>query len=172
MGQYYKPIILGKNKKTVVKWMYSHDYSNSLKLMEHSWMENDFVRTFESLLFNNPQPIVWCGDYAEPEKGLKNNAYMRCNVKTQVKPVVQKKQVGRYIVNHTKKTFVDKTKGIDIDGWKIHPLPLLTCEGNGQGGGDFFGDEKGKVGIWARDIISIETKKPKDFKELVFDLHE
>lgn len=172
MGQYYKPIILAENKKTIVKWMYSHEYGNGLKLMEHSWMKNNFVRAFETLLLNNPQRVVWAGDYAEPEKGLKNNAYSRCIDKTCVKPPVPSKQVGRYVVNHTKKTFVDKSKVIDVDGYKIHPLPLLTCEGNGQGGGDFFGNEKGKVGIWARDIISIETKKPKGFKELIFDLTE
>lgn len=172
MGQYYKPIILAKNKKTVVKWMYSHEYDSGLKLMEHSWLKNPFVLTFEALLLNNPQSIVWAGDYAEAEKGLKKNSYSRCTDKTKVNPKIQDKTVGRYIVNHTKKTFVDKTKGIDVDGWKIHPLPLLTCEGNGQGGGDFFGNEKGKVGIWARDIISIETKKPKGFKELIFDLCE
>jgi hypothetical protein len=81
----------------------------------------------------------------------------------------------RYLVNHDKKEFVDKTKTPkDNDGWQIHPLPLLTCEGNGRGGGDFHkgGDV---VGRWARDIISVERTKsaiPKDYTELKFDLVE
>ena len=54
MGQYYNPTILADNKKTVVKWMYSHDYGNSLKLMEHSYIGNKFVAAFESLITNNP----------------------------------------------------------------------------------------------------------------------
>ena len=82
----------------------------------------------------------------------------------------------RYIVNHDKKEFVDKNKcKADSDGWKIHPLPLLTCEGNGRGGGDFRGDERGLVGRWARNVISVERSKrliPKDYTEIVFDLVE
>ena len=43
----------------------------------------------------------------------------------------------------------------------MHPLPLLTCEGNGNGGGDYH-SEYGKeyVGTWARDLIGcVSTKK-------------
>jgi hypothetical protein len=80
----------------------------------------------------------------------------------------------RYVVNHTKKEFIDKNRVLkDTDGYKIHPLPLMTCEGNGQGGGDFFGeDPKGLVGSWARDLISIEGQKPEGFTEIIFDLVE
>lgn len=81
----------------------------------------------------------------------------------------------RYLVNHDKKEFVDKTKTPrDDDGWRIHPLPLLTCEGNGRGGGDYRGESE-LVGRWARDVISVESTKsaiPKDYTELNFDLVE
>jgi len=89
---------------------------------------------------------------------------------------------AKYLVNHDKKQFVNKTKTPkDGDGWKIHPLPLLTCEGNGRGGGDFFVSTEKKqgnvelIGVWARDKISVVSKKaeiPKGFTELVFDLTE
>ena len=65
MGQYYKPCILGGNKKTVKAWMYSHEYDNGLKLMEHSYIGNSFVSAFESLIKNKPQRVVWAGDYAD-----------------------------------------------------------------------------------------------------------
>lgn len=88
---------------------------------------------------------------------------------------IHKASETRYLVNHDKKQFVDKTKvPTNGDGWKIHPLPLLTCEGNGRGGGDFRG-ESDLVGSWARDTISIESKKadiPKGYTELIFDLVE
>jgi len=50
MGQYYKPINIDNNQ-----WLLSYDYtagewSIGLKLMEHSWMKNPFVKTVESLL--------------------------------------------------------------------------------------------------------------------------
>jgi hypothetical protein len=71
MGQYYYPVVLGKNKRTVKQWMLSHDFNSGLKLMEHSWIENDFVKRFETLIHDNPQPVVWAGDYAEHCNGLK-----------------------------------------------------------------------------------------------------
>jgi hypothetical protein len=70
---------------------------------------------------------------------------------------------------------VDKSLVKDIPSWKgtkIHPLPLLTCEGNGLGGGDFRGNERGIVGTWARDLISIESECPKGYQGLPFNLKE
>jgi hypothetical protein len=165
MGQYYKPIILAENKKTVMKWMYSHKYNNGLKLMEHSYVGNNFVGAFESLIKDNPKRVVWAGDYADDCRGRKTNLYSRCKDSLEVTPTANDKDV-RFIINHTKKTFVDKHKGSKgNDGWQIHPLPLLTCEGNGRG-------ESSLIGSWARDVISVSDTKPKDFEELVFDLVE
>jgi hypothetical protein len=83
---------------------------------------------------------------------------------------------AKYLINYDKKEFVNKTKvPKDSEGWQIHPLPLLTCEGNGRGGGDFRGDETKLIGRWSRDKIGVVTKKsevPKDFKEIIFDLTE
>ena len=42
---------------------------------------------------------------------------------------------------------------------------------NGRGGGDFCG-RSGLIGTWARDVISVSATKPKDFKELIFDVTE
>jgi hypothetical protein len=84
---------------------------------------------------------------------------------------------AKYLINHDKKQFVNKTKTPkDAEGWQVHPLPLLTCEGNLRGGGDFRGkDENNIVGSWARNRISVTTKKsdiPKEFQELIFDIKE
>jgi hypothetical protein len=184
MGQYYKPIKLKDNKKTVESWMYSHDYSNGLKLMEHSWIGNDFVSSVENLLIKGGlwynSPIVWAGDYAPEDKGFKTNHYMRCIESKKIK-LMWVKNIGdeyRYIVNHTKKLFVDKTKvpvTTEYNGFefKIHPLPLLTCEGNGNGGGDFYGNDEDKIiGSWARNRISIERTFPLGYKEIIFKLKE
>ena len=42
MGQYYHPTIMGK-RYGVQGWLYSHAYGEGLKLMEHSYLGNDFV---------------------------------------------------------------------------------------------------------------------------------
>jgi hypothetical protein len=179
MGQYYHPAVLGKNGKTVKKWLYSHDFDSGLKLMEHSWIENTFVKTFESLIKDNPQRVVWAGDYADECKGLKTNVNSRCTDKLKVKkPERYSDEVypvsvldSRFVINHSKKVYVDKINIPDNDGWRIHPLPLLTCEGNGRGGGDFRGDAE-IVGTWARDLISVSKTQPEGYKEIIFDLIE
>ncbi len=200
MGQYFKPIILGEKPKdgeheTVKAWMYSHSYDNGLKLMEHSYQGNNFVSTFEKELTRRgnhyKSRVVWAGDYAKEELGLKiieegkeydANLYSLCNDENEIKPKVAKTDDYPFIVNHTKKQFVDKNKVPEIQDWegvKIHPLPLLTSEGNGQGGGDFRGEDENQIiGSWARDVISIEKESPlvmigtTDYTELIFDLKE
>ena len=135
--------------------------------MEHSYIGNEFVGVIENAILRNPSIVVWAGDYAE------DKIYSACTESTEItSPAIVVEEC--YIVNHTKKQFVDKSKvKADKYGWKIHHLPLLTCEGNGEGGGDFFGkDPKGLVGSWARDLISIESVKPEKFKEIVFNLKE
>ena len=171
MGQYYKPTSLQTND-----YVYSWDFNNGLKLMEHSWIRNEFVNFVESLiakggLWEN-HPIVWAGDYANEEPDSNLNLYNMVKEKL-TKPEGYKKKYYRYLINETTKTFVDKSKIPNVDGWKIHPLPLLTCEGNGGGGGDYFGRDKNNIiGTWARNIITVSTKKPKGYTELIFDLIE
>jgi hypothetical protein len=173
MGQYFNAIVLNDNKKQPKAWVYSHKFGSGLKLMEHSWMKNPFVGAFESLILKNPENIVWGGDYADNVKGCKTNLYDRCKESTEVIPTkITTLKESRYIINHDKKEFVDKTKvPTDADGWRIHPLPLLTCNSNGRGGGDFRGESE-LVGKWAYDKISVDSKKPKDYTELIFDLVE
>ena len=85
MGQYYKPSILKTNyklaKNPVEVALYAWDFSNGLKLMEHSWARNNLVGAFIHLIGENSphygKPCVWAGDYADDftsrmvtEKGL------------------------------------------------------------------------------------------------------
>jgi hypothetical protein len=181
MGQYYYPIILAENKKTVKAWMYSHKYENGLKLMEHSWLGNKFVNAFESLIKDNPKRVVWAGDYADECKGLKTNLYQRCSESSEVFPRTTDEH-ARFVINHTKNEFVDTKKcpisnfwidpetGVK-DPFIVHPLPLLTCEGNGRGGGDFRPENK-YVGTWARDLVSVSDKQPEGFDEIKPDFKE
>ena len=216
MGQYYKSVFLNENNKPI-SYAYSHDFGCGLKLMEHSWMLNPFVRFIENQLMLQAQKLVWAGDYADNEnpetitnkeiKALSREDSEDWNAETIKKEGVNlyslSELVGKithdetipkdkskydykykkiaplqakYLINYDKKEFVNKTKvPKDSEGWQIHPLPLLTCEGNGRGGGDFRGDEVKLIGCWSRDKIGVATKKtevPKDFKEIIFDLTE
>lgn len=66
MGQYYIPVIVLGNK--IKKAFYSHAYGNGLKLMEHSYIGNNFVNAVLHEIFEGPlgaQRLVWLGDYAD-----------------------------------------------------------------------------------------------------------
>lgn len=179
MGQYYKPMSLDKKE-----WIYSHAYDNGLKLMEHSYLGNNFVALVEELLKPqgawNKTRIVWAGDYAddEPETDWLNkgeeypdkNLYSIIGTSEhEIKPLeVERDKEYKYLCNHTKKEFVnyDKVDGLS-DKWNttIHPLPLLTCEGNGRGGGDFHKEDE-RIGMWARDVLSLEKELPEGMIEV------
>jgi len=159
-------------------WVKAHEYNNGLKLMEHSYIGNDFVAAVEAELCPEGRfymsSVVWAGDYADNEPGQENNLYHLCDPDRKIHPVPVDMSAYKFIVNHTKKLYVDKTKILEIpdcDGLCLHPLPLLTCEGNGRGGGDFRGTHA-IIGSWARDRISVEMICPPEYAELSFELVE
>lgn len=198
MGQYYMPVSLTSDKQNVKSYVYSHHITSrykgydgkmhtsgqGLKLMEHSYLKNKMMLCVEALLIEGGEwhktPIVWAGDYSDHVRN-EMNYYDMCDSTDEgehvareliPKPLTAKQQKEfQFIVNHTKKEFVDKKKVPNVDGWQIHPLSLLTSSGNGRGGGDFRGDND-FVGTWAADVISVEKEIPADFKEIVPNFKE
>ena len=175
MGQYYKPCMIDDHKK-VKSWIYSHDYDNGLKLMEHSYLGNNMMQAIMNLLKVGglwyKQRIVWAGDYADPEfigdKNQHANLYDMCKDSKKIHPT-DRLVNPMYLVNHTKNLYVDLTKlPKDPDNWCVHPLSLLTAEGNGRGGGDYR-VENPYVGTWARHRLSAELEgfDVSKFKEIV-----
>lgn len=150
--------------------------------MEHSYVGNAFVETIVATLQQHSQRVVWAGDYADPEGDghtLYDHAHAIHNVPCEIVQAATPEPY-RYLLNVTAKEYVDMTKvPVERDGSEfslsIHPLPLLTAEGNGRGGGDFRGDEE-YVGRWARDFISVKPDAtawpPKGWTEIVPDFSE
>ena len=134
MGQYYYAVILNASGK-LVAWMDACVYNEGMKLMEHAYLNSAFVNTFESLLIPGgayyKSRVVWAGDYAEKENGQDMNLHELCDETTRIHPAVESAAKYRFLVNHTKKQYVDKSRLNSL-----HPLPLLTAEGNGRGGGE------------------------------------
>ena len=83
-----------------------------------------------------------------------------------------------FLVNLTKKIYVDLNKycfeSIDRDGqWCINPLPILTCVGNGLGGGDYYGERgREEIGSWAFDRIYFSDLRPSLFTEVNLSFKE
>jgi len=168
MGQYYLAVLLDDAGK-ILRWV----SPRGMKLMEHAYLDDSVVNSFEYCL--NPtnkyfkSRVVWAGDYADNEQDSNENLYKMCVERTDLEAVlpIESTRSFPFLVNHDKKQFVDKRKSSSM----IHPLPLLTCEGNGRGGGDL--DSKSPlIGSWARDHISIECAAPDNYSELIFDLSD
>jgi hypothetical protein len=104
-----------------------------------------------------------------------------------VEVTVELTESPRYFVNHTKREYVDVEACPAFQPeWSdkamtVHPLPLLTCEGNGRGGGDYhsydWDRETGQtvdhimpgqqfIGRWARDHIQACDEPPAGFTEI------
>jgi hypothetical protein len=197
MGQYYKAVMLEDDKKTVKAFV---NPAMGAKLMEHSWMLNDFVAIIENVILRKPTVLVWAGDYADGEIDESGNEMMiphedesypltlhsMCRYRDELahgEPFLgldkfdddytKSSMIRKYIVNHDTKEYVDKSKSPkDKNGWRVHPLPLLVADGNNRGGGDYRDGypDFDKVGMWKRNLISMETRKsdiPKDYKEVI-----
>ena len=206
MGQYYKCVVLKNDwketKKPVRAALSSYDFNNGAKLMEHSYVHNNYVGAFMHLVHEldtdrSGLPCVWCGDYADAVATEGLPLIERINPDTQESEVVggfqayneacdwmgeyggkksneyldviklvndAPKHYYNYIINHTKKQYVEvpncyKTK------WLIHPLPILLADGNGKGSWDYYEGQYGEkhnarfVGLWAYDTISVTNSK-------------
>jgi len=186
MGQYYKAILLADKpqadkpqadkpqagREIIRLWSDPHDYGYGSKLMEHTYFDNYFVMNLEYQLspegMFHQSRVVWAGDYAEEEQEPaesdeeSKNLYHLCKEDSTHRPLPHHDtHAYPYVVNHTTKQYVDKKKEI------IHPLPLLTAEGNGAGGGDYRGDNEYLCGAWARHVISVEKEPPAGYEELI-----
>lgn len=194
MGQYYKPTALDKNADVTandwqpIKWQLdSFSFDQLSKLMEHSYVRNALVQAVEYLLAKDKDgtPFVWAGDYADEYTGFADNLYAIGDSRTGLAELfkdgvlteykgdfgepfyrIKRPKNYKYVINHTKKMYVEIPPH-RAGELTIHPLPLLTCESNGRGGGDYDSDEgKDYVGAWKYDTISVGNRVPKGYEKL------
>ena len=179
MGQYF---MVGLKKKNGKKWQIYRPHG--FKLMEHSYIGNDVCNAICKLLYKKPAYVMWCGDYWEPGE-MKLPSYSSDPVKPTKEEFwadkVKEKEVsddtfeirGKYLINLDSKEYIDMSEYIESasvgqftdDGWAVHPLPLLTANSNGQGGGDYYEEYPNAdlCGTWADCLIVIDDKPPKGF---------
>jgi hypothetical protein len=175
MGQYYKIIFLDEAGK-IVRWISPwHPHDSGIKLTEHCYLKNSVCTTVEYLLSplgeNFKGRIVWAGDYADPEPDTEQNLYHIADDLNLYQYAGEHNvtQLLPYIVNHTKKLFVDKRKKIYMnESLPIHPLPFLTAEGCGASGSDIHTRNE-LLGSWARDVLSVEREVQEGYNEIVIE---
>lgn len=194
MGQYYRAMVKKPNGRLDV---YNRDVIRKskpeymlAKLTEHSWWLNDFVNAvcLDILNSKDKNRVAWIGDYAHTylkcydltsHNGLNkeqiNRMYKRCwNCEGRAVNHTDFTLDGLFLINHTKKQYIDCSQyykdSVMPDEWCLHPLPLLTCIGNGLGGGDYCSptddSTKDYVGAWAWDEISIADKPVSDYSAI------
>ena len=179
MGQYYFAVILNEeNAKEgvleVENWFDPESYGSGKKLMSHAYLETKLTNVVMKHLFKNPQPLIWVGDYSDT--GLYQIARDNCPSKELLYVHTDYDKYNKYIVNYSKGLYVmSNTQPKDADGWQIHPLPLLTSNGNGMGGGDYHGTNMRHVGSWSTDLIATYRNRkhfPTRFKKIELDFVE
>lgn len=166
MGQYYKAYIENEDG---IKVLYSWDYGSGLKLMEHSWLGNDFVNAAYTLIDEHPSRVGWIGDYST-DVGVDEDVYRLCwddaghHEKVAPNDYFKNDVHEGFLVNYSKEQIVDiaeYAKLANDDGWVTNPLPLLTAIGNGLGGGDYHENCRNAdmVGYWYMDVIAFEHER-------------
>lgn len=173
MGQYYKAVFVNTKKDKVEEYFDSWDTNNGEKLMEHSYIGNHFVMNVTYKMINSPKRLVWAGDYADAVVGednfynLTNNAEKSEPFEIDMKHALEANTI---YINHDKKEWFDLNKQTipNMRGWGgiAHPLPILTADGNGRGGGDYHGACEELVGTWKGDLIEVSDTIPADYKEI------
>lgn len=116
MGQYYKQILMGK-RYGVQGYLYSWDYDNGQKLLEHSYMGNNFVNAVLRKIDHQPMRVAWMGDYADspyPEDSDPNREPYQRKL-----PKAQFKRIWRSAYS-----WIDDGAERKPTARKIHPEPL------------------------------------------------
>ena len=175
MGQYYVAILIDEQNQPST--LSPYDFDNGAKLMEHSYIANNFVNAVLSELRDTPHRVYWLGDYAESKHFLNGDfrltnqqcQEMSTNESIRVQPTPANQiwiYDEFYAINLDKREYLKFEKN-DPHLYQINPLPLLTAVGNGEGGGDYAGVGEDNVGIWSGNYIYITDKLPtdKDFEE-------
>lgn len=181
MGQYYIGVLGDSDGefKNIRPYDQPRCYGCA-KLMEHSWWNNGYVNWFaEKLYLEIPQRLAWVGDYSnlapKPCPAPVYDAAWSSDNIPEIEAESDFALDGKYFLNFSKKQYLDLSAyfkrvraNTDPDDWVPNPIPLLTCFGNGEGGGDYFGSASADaIGSWAWDVVSIEDECPhEDWQEI------
>ena len=173
MGQYYMTAFMLDDG--TIEVMHPHHYDNGLKLMEHSYVGNNYVNTvIQHLMDKGICRMAHVGDYSDDVidrmtgwKEYARKAYSACWGKGYQKHYIHPEKMIEqdvYIINLDKKECIRAIQTCDWDAGQhwIATFMLLIAMGNGLGGGDYHGKNEGLVGRWACDRLCVSLVEPDD----------
>lgn len=181
MGQYYKTVVqatkIEKNESGsygLVKKQFVFE-PHGAKLTSCVSEKGNFPLFIEELLYRlqkeewNTQ-LVLVGDYAQNNFGCSGSLYEElsgCETEYTidkdnivhidgVEPFKIPKKHHKYIINCEKQEYVN----LEEYNGNLSALLLLTADGNGKGGGDYFSlQDWRKVGSWKYDTILVKDEE-------------
>ncbi len=176
--QEFKTIIFKDvhNKKSIR--VYESPLGRGICDQMHS--DSDAVTCVMADILETPMRIAWVGEYTNHNKDHYNcppeewrDIYALCYGKKAVSAIKAEAPSAlagslkeSYIINHTKKMFINMGLMNRMPGgMRINPLPLLTACGNGRSE-DYEGTNMDFVGSWALDEISCSFTKPEGYEQL------
>lgn len=185
MGQYFLAYVRKKGAKRGKAFKSTGGW----KLMEHSFIGNDFMQGVCKLIYKTPSYVVWCGDYFDCTEDQEKAEMSSNDVFVDFSRLWNKSVRGlseefditnKFLVNHDMKVYINMRDYIDMlkcgkmidDGWVVHPLSLLTANSNGKGGGDYWEDclNYDQVGSWNNCLLEITDEIPKDYTDVTDDV--
>ncbi len=168
MGAYFNCTLNHKRYDT-----YSMD--NGAKLMEHSYLGNEYVNVMMGAILNNPKEVVWLCDYHEADD---MTSHTWDNTKGIDKyPKKPRVDLDYFILNHTKKLVIsvshlqDLYNDDDKSSWHIHPIPILCNSDDGSlGGGDYHAEDSRRA-TWCGDTLEVQLVRDgfDDYKKITKD---
>lgn len=184
MGQYYKAIVqatkYNENREEIKKQFVisPFNFNEGLKLCENAYKKSPLVKFVTNFMYHLNQEdwktqLVWLGDYANQSFGnidlyvdLKENQ-VKLNVEDGVivsamvdgfDGVIDMTKDHHYLVNHDRNEYINTSENVGA----YSQLALLSADGNGKGGGDYWGANWREVGLWRYHDITIMDKQELD----------
>ena len=127
MGQYYRASLY--DETTNEHFIFDLD---GCKMMEHAYYGNSNMLRVEKFLLWKSFRVLRVGDYAQCRHLVR---CPECNVNKDSEELEREEGKIYFLVNHTRKEFINLNKGETLS--EIHPLPLLTKADWWIGGGDY-----------------------------------
>jgi len=172
MGAYYEAVInteIIENKR-----INTHIFGAGLKLMEHSYVGNEYVESIMSAFLNTKGTLQWLCDYHE-EEGNEWSDIDEIRKEDEIDDTGLYELLPFYfIVNHSKKIYIDMKKYICMNKdrmFLIHPAPILfNSEERSAGGGDYHVEDS-RRGSWNKDELEVtyDIKRYEKYKDVTSD---
>lgn len=170
MGQYYRFYMTNGKEERV---MCPFDYGNTFKLMEHSWIGNNFCnQAVASLMDMGGGKVYHLGDYADDL--VSKEIYRKTwgdedgeDLSIRFRDMWEFDQGEEvFIICPERKEYIRYPFQRKGDNWYANHFALLTALGNQRGGGDYYGSNEDMVGLWAGLDLEVVTKEPAGLKKI------